>query len=197
MREFRSSKDIETLKKAARETEENANSGIDSNNIQGCAAADKMQERDVGSNNNEITKLELRNAVELDEFNRLNTIDVNGNGKLRPSEAGAAVEIQNALGGSLRRAQSDEKGDFVFTSGQHQGKSVDFVFTADTQRAAEMMNKFFDKNPSNLTQIKGHVDDVDIVPLDMRHLNLENQNKIMEFINTLSKKDQSKLILIK
>lgn len=58
------------------------------------------------------------------------------------------------------------------------------------------MNKFFDKNPSNLTQIKGHIDKADIVPLDMRNLNMQNQNKIMDYIRGLSKEDQSKLILI-
>ena len=124
---------------------------------------------DAVPNSTGYTKLELRDAVQLDEFNRLNTKDIGGNNKLRPGEAGAAVEIQNALGGKLRRAQSGEKGDFVFTSGTQQGKTVDFLFTADSNKAAELTNKFFDKNPSNLTQIKGHVDKVDIVPMDMRH----------------------------
>jgi hypothetical protein len=76
---------------------------------------------------------------------------------LRPGEAGASVEIQSALGGQLRRAGAGERGDFVFTSGPNQGQSVDFLFTADINKAAEMMNKFSDKNPLNLTQIKGHV----------------------------------------
>ena len=150
----------------------------------------------VVPNSNGYTQLKLRDAVQLDEFTRLNTKDIGGNAKLRPSEAGAAVEIQNALGGQLRRAEAGEKGDFVFTSGPHQGQSVDFLFTVDTNKAAQMMNKFFDKNPSNLTQIKSHVDKADIVPLDMRNLNMENQNKIMDYIRGLSKEDQFKLILI-
>jgi hypothetical protein len=149
-----------------------------------------------GPNSKGYKQLELRDAVQLDEFNRLNTKDIVGNAKLRPGEAGASVEIQSALGGQLRRAGAGERGDFVFTSGPNQGQSVDFLFTADTNKAAVMMNKFFDKNPSNLTQIKGHVGKADIVPLDMRSLNMENQNKIMDYIRGLSKGDQSKIILI-
>lgn len=47
----------------------------------------------------------LRDAVQLDEFNRLNQLDIHV-GKEKPGEASAAVEIQNTLKSRLRRAET-------------------------------------------------------------------------------------------
>ncbi|MDO6421140.1 hypothetical protein [Saccharophagus degradans] len=123
--------------------------------------------------------------------------DARGSKTLRPEEAGAAAELQKPLEGKLRRSNEGEKGDFILESGPNEEKSVDFLFTADTPKSKEMINKFFDKNPTNLTQIKSHVDKADIVPLYMRNLNSENASKVMNFIETLKPEEQAKLILIK
>ncbi len=120
--------------------------------------------------------------------------------KARPGEASAAVEIQNAFGGKLRRADGDDGSsvDFVFSDGPQQGKTVDFLFTADTNKQAEFMNKFFDKNlAGNKAQIVSHVKKADIVPLDLRNLNQSNQTKIIDFIKTLEPSQQAKLVLMK
>ena len=144
------------------------------------------------------TDLKFRDPVELDEFNRLNQVDFAVN-KARPGEASAAVEIQNAFGGQLRRAvEGDGKVDFVFVDGPQQGKTVDFLFTADTSKQSQMMNRFFDKNlKGSQAQIVSHVNKADMVPLDFRNLELQNQNKLMEFINTLTKEQQSHLVIMR
>ncbi|WP_309227469.1 hypothetical protein [Zooshikella harenae] len=87
------------------------------------------------------------------------------------------------MGRKIKAFKRGEKGDFIVETGPNKGKSVDFLFTADTRKAKEMINKHFDKNPTNLSQIKDHVDKADIVPLDMRNLNSTNASKVINFIN--------------
>jgi hypothetical protein len=150
------------------------------------------------SNSKGPMQLEFRNAVQLDEFNRLNQIDIAVD-KLKPGEASAAVEIQNAFGGQLRRANAvDGDVDFVFADGPNKGKTVDFMFTVNNQKQQTYMNKFFNKNfDKTVQQLNTHIKKADIVPLDFRSLEAQNQARLMEVINNISVEQSSRIVIMK
>jgi hypothetical protein len=151
-----------------------------------------------GGNRGTPVEIEPRGPVQLDEFSRLNQTDF-AVSKPKPGEASAAVEIQNELGGTLRRADAgDGNVDFVFTDGPMKGKTVDFLFTADSQKKADGINRFFAKNlEGNKAQIISHLDKADIVPIDLRNLNPTNRSLVLDFVKTLNRTQQSKIVLIK
>ena len=63
-----------------------------------------------------------------------------------------------------------------------------------------MLNKFYEKNMnvgSGKRVIIEHLNKADYVPVDFRVLNSENQKIFLDFIKTLPKEQQGKIILIK
>ncbi|WP_323662020.1 hemagglutinin repeat-containing protein [Pectobacterium parmentieri] len=138
-------------------------------------------------------------AVNLDEVNRLKFDPHAGKNKL--AEGSAATELQNTMGGKLERVDPDASGaDFVFSSGPNKGKTVDFMFTTakGSEKEIEGMNKFFNNNwDRNITQLRTHLDKADIVPLDFRNLNVENQHKLLNHINSLSQADKAKIVIMR
>ncbi|WP_051791311.1 hypothetical protein [Serratia sp. DD3] len=138
-------------------------------------------------------------AVNLDEVNRLKYDPHAGKNKL--AEGSAASELQNSMGGNLERVDPDISGaDFIFTSGPNKGKTVDFMFTTakGTAKEIEGMNKFFNNNwDKNVAQLHTHLNKADIVPLDFRNLNAENQQRLLSYINTLSPADKAKVVIMR
>jgi len=111
-----------------------------------------------------------RDAVSLTEFNRLNVLDSDV-GRLRPGEAGAAAELQSYLGGTLSRTPAGTSGDFVFNSGAHMGKTVDFMLTPDSFAQAAKINQFFEKNMTGFSNtLDLHLQKADLIPMDTRFL---------------------------
>ncbi|QWT22148.1 hypothetical protein KPL74_09085 [Bacillus sp. NP157] len=143
------------------------------------------------------TIIVARDAVDLSEFERLNVEDVDA-GRERPGEAGAAVELQNYLGGTLERADAGMQGDFFFTSGANTGKTVDFMLTPDNFGQAAKINQFFEKNASGFSNtLDMHLNKADFVPMDTRFLTQPNQQILDGIINRLPQEQQSKIILFK
>ncbi|RUR90825.1 hemagglutinin repeat-containing protein [Pectobacterium polaris] len=138
-------------------------------------------------------------AVNLDEVNRLKFDPHAGKNKL--AEGSAATELQNTMGGKLERVDPDASGaDFVFSSGPNKGKTVDFMFTTakGSEKEIEGMNKFFNNNwDRNIEQLRTHLDKADIVPLDFRNLNVDNQHRLLNHINSLSQADKAKIVIMR
>lgn len=147
-----------------------------------------------------VKEIKTGQAVDFHEFNRLNEKDIHA-GKIKPAEASAAVEIQNSLGGTLKRIDNlDSSADFIFTSGPNKGKTVDFMFTTGSSTVKEIngINQFFDKNRNtNIKTLNEHLSKADFVPLDFRNLDLVNQQKLINHIKTLPASDQSKIIIMR
>lgn len=135
-----------------------------------------------------------KKPVNLDEFARLNVIDSDV-GKLRQGEAGAALELQKYLGGRLQRTKPGNPGDFVFESGPHAGKVVDFMLTPDSVKQAASINKYFEKNLSGFKDtLNHHLGKADFIPMDTRFLTDTNKQLLMDVIKNLPAKQQSNII---
>jgi CdiA C-terminal tRNase domain len=147
---------------------------------------------------NGVRTVEAREPVDLNGFDRLNQIDTNVN-RLRPGEAGAATELENYLGETLERITNPAmRGDFVITTGEDAGKTVDFMLTPGSAREAEKINEFFVKNADGfMSDLTDHVNKADIVCLDMRFLTQENQSILLDMVNRLTPEQRAQIILIK
>jgi hypothetical protein len=138
-----------------------------------------------------------RGPVDLKEFNRLNVPDPAA-GKFRPGEAGAAAEMQGPLGGTLNRAPPGTSADFDVTTGQHAGKSVDFMLTPDNFSQAAKVNQFFEKNLKGFeATLRIHLEKADVVPIDTRFLTPRNNQLLMDVVSRVPPQQQVKIILIK
>jgi len=146
----------------------------------------------------------------LEGHDRLNTPDIGGNGKVNPAEAAAAARLEGVLGKLERTSATGEKNvDFIISSGPNAGKTVDLMYTTKnlTQKEIDGMNKFYEKNmtvprtpgglPEGKKQILDHLDKADIVPIDFGVLTPSNQEVFMNFIKTLPKKQQGKIIIMR
>ncbi|MBT9186606.1 hypothetical protein ILP31_21200 [Pectobacterium punjabense] len=147
------------------------------------------------------------NVTPLEGHDRLNTPDLGGNGKLKPAEAASAAQLEPTLGTMERytpspRAKSGTSPGFVITSGPNKGKTVDAMYTADrlSQKEIDGLNKFYEKNMiagSGRDVIQDHLQKADLVPVDFRVLTPANQNVFMNYIKTLPKAQQDKVIIMR
>ncbi|MFV9092119.1 hypothetical protein ABQ366_14105 [Serratia fonticola] len=138
---------------------------------------------------------------------RLNTPDLGGNGKLKPAEAAAAAQLESTIGTMERYApppgaKSGTSPDFVITSGPNKGKTVDSMYTTDklSQKEIDGLNKFYEKNMnsgSGKDVIQDHLKKADFVPVDFRVLTPVNQKIFMNYIKTLPKSQQEKIIIVR
>jgi hypothetical protein len=117
-------------------------------------------------------------------------------------EGEAAVQLENALGGKLKRMEvpsisnQPKTADFIFTDGPNASKTVDFMWT-DTEKSAQI-NEFFLKNAErNQMRLLDHLDKADIVALDYRNLTPANQGLVDSWINTLTPEQQSRIIILR
>ncbi|WAJ36023.1 hypothetical protein OU800_15520 [Pseudomonas sp. GOM7] len=120
-------------------------------------------------------------------------------GKVALHEGQAAVQLENTLGGTLKRTepvQGLKNPDFVFVDGPYAGKTVDFMWT-DSAKSAQI-NKFFSNNAvQNQRQLIFHIEKADIVPLDYRNLTPANQAMVNLWIKGLAPEQQSKIIILR
>ncbi|MBH1566534.1 hemagglutinin repeat-containing protein [Stenotrophomonas maltophilia] len=120
-------------------------------------------------------------------------------GKIAVHEGQAAVQLENSLGGTLKRTdpvQGSKNPDFVFVSGPYPGKTVDFMWTDGTK--STQINKFFSNNSAqNQRQLIDHVNKADMVPLDYRNLAPENQALVNSWIKMLTQEQQGKIIILR
>jgi len=150
------------------------------------------------------------NSTPLEGQQRLNTPDVTGNGKLNPAEAAAAARLEDVLG-TLERAPDTggKTADFIINSGPNAGKTVDLMYTTKnlSQKEVDGINKFFEKNmtiskapeklPDGKQQILDHLNKADIVPVDFSVLSPSNQKIFTDYIKTLPKSQQEKIIIMR
>ncbi|WP_350262333.1 hemagglutinin repeat-containing protein (plasmid) [Pantoea sp. BJ2] len=150
------------------------------------------------------------NSTPLEGHERLNTPDVNGNGKYNPAEAAAAARLESTLGKLERAPDTGGKtADFIISGGSNAGKTVDFMYTTKnlSQKEVDGINRFFEKNmtvsrtageiPTGQKQILDHLGKADIVPVDFSVLTSSNQKVFMDYIKTLPKNQQDKLIIMR
>ncbi|BCQ36908.1 hypothetical protein ERHA55_47770 [Erwinia rhapontici] len=147
------------------------------------------------------------NVTPLEGHDRLNTPDVGGNGKLKPAEAASAAQLEPTLGTMERYTPSPGEKfgtspDFVITAGPNKGKTVDAMYTTDrlSQKEIDGLNKFYEKNMSagnGKIVIQDHLKKADFVPVDFRMLTSANQSIFMNYIKTLPKVQQDKIIIMR
>nr|WP_255309206.1 VENN motif pre-toxin domain-containing protein [Gilliamella apicola] len=147
------------------------------------------------------------NQTPLEGQNRLNTPDLGGSGKLKPAEAAAAAQLEPVLGKMERYtpppgAVTDKTPDFVITSGPNKGKTVDAMYTTDklSQKEIDGLNKFYEKNMNSgagQKVIQEHLKKADYVPVDFRVLTPANQKVFIDYIKTLPKSQQDKIIIMR
>ncbi|KDN13783.1 hypothetical protein [Snodgrassella communis] len=152
------------------------------------------------------------NQTPLEGQNRLNTIDAMGNGKLNPAEAAAAARIENILGKMERLPDTNAVGknaDYIITNGPNKGKTVDLMYTTKnlSQKEIDGINKFFEKNmtvpkvsgklPDGKQQILDHLNKADIVPVDFNVLTPKNQRIFTDYVKSLPKSQQDKIIIMR
>ncbi|MEQ9917257.1 VENN motif pre-toxin domain-containing protein [Pectobacterium aroidearum] len=147
------------------------------------------------------------NVTPLEGHDRLNTPDLGGNGKLKPAEAASAAQLEPTLGTMERYtpspgAKSGTSPDFVITSGPNKGKTVDAMYTTDrlSQKEIDGLNKFYEKNMSagsGRDVIQDHLQKADFVPVDFRVLTSANQKVFMDYIKTLPRAQQDKIIIMR
>ncbi|MGK3138476.1 hemagglutinin repeat-containing protein [Pantoea trifolii] len=150
------------------------------------------------------------NSTPLEGHERLNTPDVNGNGKYNPAEAAAAARLESTLGKLERAPDTGGKtADFIISGGSNAGKTVDFMYTTKnlSQKEVDGIYRFFEKNmtvsrtageiPTGQKQILDHLGKADIVPVDFSVLTSSNQKVFMDYIKTLPKNQQDKLIIMR
>ncbi|WP_239327115.1 VENN motif pre-toxin domain-containing protein, partial [Snodgrassella gandavensis] len=147
------------------------------------------------------------NQTPLEGQNRLNTPDLGGSGKLKPAEAASAAQLEPVLGKMERYtpphgATTGTSPDFVITSGPNKGKTVDAMYTTDklSQKEIDGLNKFYEKNMtsgSGKDVIQDHLMKADFVPVDFRVLTPANQRIFMNYIKTLPKAQQDKIIIMR
>ena len=98
----------------------------------------------------------------------------------------------------MRRATSDEVGDFVIESGPNAGKRVDFLFTADSPQAVQhMSDQLLGDLSATQNLIVKHLQKADIVPMDFRNLNPTAQAAINGILNSLSPFLRAKALILK
>ncbi|UCZ75072.1 hemagglutinin repeat-containing protein [Dickeya zeae] len=151
-------------------------------------------------------------STPLEGHERLNTPDLLGNGKYNPAEAAAAARLETVLGRLDRITDTPSTGknaDFIVTSGPNAGKTVDLMYTTKnlSQKEIDGINKFYEKNmttpkalgeiPAGQDQILQHLNKADLVPVDFSVLTPSNQKIFMDYIKTLPKSQQDKIIIMR
>ena len=88
--------------------------------------------------------------------------------------------------------------DFVIAEGPDSGKTIDFMFVADTLEEAKNMNNNFMRTPRQIEclrdHVKAHLAKADIVPLYFKNLTAENQKLLTgKILDPLPPTDREKL----
>lgn len=153
-------------------------------------------------------------------FDRLNIKDKATN-EIKILEATAGAKLEPYIGKLKRlnpKYDSDGKpiatADFEVVQGPNSGKTVDMMFTNLTLKidpktgvVLDKQNEYFEKNLTTIqkgrsepilqTQIKNHLQKADIVPMDLRVLSPSNQALLINYIKTLPKDQQAKIIIMR
>jgi len=126
--------------------------------------------------------------------------------EFRTGEGLAAGEFENAFGVRFERISketwpSKNPPDYRIFGGELDGKTVDFLYTADSRYAVEKMNDNFLRNAraerSTLENIIKHTNKADYVPMDLRTLNSVNQQKLLNLIQKLTPDQRGQLLIIR
>ena len=146
-------------------------------------------------------------ATPLEGQNRLNTPDLGGNKKFKPAEAAAAAQLEPVLGKMERYTlpsvgNQRESPDFIIISGPNKGKTIDVMYTTDrlSQKEIDGLNKFYEKNMNQgrgKDVIQDHLKKAYFVPVDFRVLTPANQKIFIDYIKTLPKSQQNKIIIMR
>ena len=131
-------------------------------------------------------------------------------GRQRAQEASVAARMESVLGPLERAPDTGGKtAGFIISSGPNAGSTVDFMYTTKnlSQKEIDGINKFYEKNmtvvrkdgelPNGKQQIIEHLGKADIVPVDFSVLTPSNQKIFMDYIKTLPKSQQEKLIIMR
>ena len=133
------------------------------------------------------------------------------NENIREHEAVTAYWIEKALNCVLTPFNGDLNGknpDFVIQSGKLKGKTVDVMFSVENDayrithfnqnflRTTKKKGKVSSVWEEKKDNIQKHLQKADIVPLDMRYLNTENQQKILSYVLSLPENQRRQFIVI-
>ncbi len=128
-------------------------------------------------------------------------------GKEKLNEAITAVEYQRHFDVTLERPQPQYNEDGTPKAGfdywiTNTGKRLDFMFTMHGYSDDKIgkLNRFFAHNEETLRDkkdgIKEHLEKADIVPIDLRFLINENRLILINYVLSLSEKEQQQIVFI-
>ncbi|MCH7314474.1 DUF637 domain-containing protein [Acinetobacter sp. ANC 3882] len=173
----------------------------------------------ISRNSDGLNEVRPKSASQ-EAFDRLNIKDKATN-EIKILEATAGAKLEPYVGKLQRltpKYDSDGKplatADFIVVQGPNSGKTVDMMFTNLTLKidpktgvVLDKQNQYFEKNltsiekgrsePITQTQIKNHLLKADIVPMDLRVLSPSNQALLINYIKTLPKDQQAKIIIMR
>jgi filamentous hemagglutinin len=151
-------------------------------------------------------------ATPLERQRALNTPDTAAGGRLQPAEAAAAAQLEPTLG-SMQRYSGTSSGsatpDFEIVTGPNKGKTVELMYTTTDLSPERIngLNMFYEKSmtfiktgedrPYGQKQILDHLNKADLVVVDFRVLNLNNQAVFTNFVRTLSVDQRAKIIILR
>ena len=130
---------------------------------------------------------------DAEAFARLDQLD-DATGKHRKGEAWAAVELERRLGLKLERAPAGGKGDFLLAD---TGETVDMMYALEPA-SKDKVNSHFAQN-WNLTgpdKVSEHLKKYDYVVMDFRDLEIANRKLVLDYLQTLSRREKDKIIII-
>ncbi len=122
-------------------------------------------------------------------------------------EAMVAVEYQNHFKVRLERPQPEYNEDGTPKAGfdywiTETGDKLDFMFTmyGSSESKINKLNRFFAHNDEALRDkkdgIQEHLEKADIVPIDLRSLTTENRLILVNYVLSLSYKQQNQVVFI-
>lgn len=128
-------------------------------------------------------------------------------GKEKLDEAMVAVEYQNHFKVRLERPQPEYNEDGTPKAGfdywiTETGDKLDFMFTmyGSSESKINKLNRFFAHNDEALRDkkdgIQEHLEKADIVPIDLRSLTTENRLILVNYVLSLSYKQQNQVVFI-
>jgi hypothetical protein len=117
-------------------------------------------------------------------------IDFAKNKAFTKYEAEGAAILEDAFG-KIRNVTKNESGDFVFTSGKLQGKSVDLIGPPPGAMKHLKMKEFYSSLDTHFGPHKS-----DLVGLDLRSFSKAQQTEILDYVNKNFKNQMHRLLTI-
>lgn len=157
-----------------------------------------------------VDKVQIVALPETVSQKRIDALMKAGSNNIKFHEAQAAAQLEKAMGVrfevyDLPTPKGKRPADYLIvdkTKPREQWTSIDFMFTEDpdNEKSIFNLNKYF-FNPEEqwkrkIENIEKHLKKSDMVPLDLRHLNALNRAKLLDYVLSLPKEQQDKIMLL-